>query len=1080
MNQRMKNADARRIGMVLVGAGLMAFGPVYAEEGPAGYEGHPFYRRAQAEARLLPCTPIGERVIKVDGDLGEWDLPVDSFPLHQLLDHTVPDFHQSWKAAWEGEATDGALVKLMRGPDALYIAVKVADRAVVSPAGDERLNGDVVDMYLDLRPLDGEGPRLGHVKFTEGVYQIVFAPPSSDGLSLYVKETGNAMYPDWQDGKTVPPLGPFEAAGRLFAGGYAIEVRIPLASFPHKLADDRLEQPIGFEVLIADQDASRPKGQPERMYYSCSGYSGGSDYFKSPAMLACTDPALRTALPLSRLRRNPLKTAPGGDEDEGWIVTALNEKDVPGAFTRAGETGAPAKTGSVTTYACPALGLAFHHRRVLSRLPAACPAAVGNRYMAVFPADGRKVAVDGDLKDWDGFPASALTLYQSGNLPNVVTLPGRTDSADLMLMTDGDTLYVSMRVRDDSVVIPAGDENQFAGDCVQVFLDVRPLAAEQNALSHNQYTDGVYHFLVAPPTAGGRKAAFRQGDQKVRRAGPVEVACVPQKDGYTLEMAIPAASLLDPPVPGRFRQFFGFEVVVTDVDRRGNDDAPVVHYSWSGAEEEQIVAQPAYFCGTGYVPDRLPEIRALVDASPVRVTVDVSRPLGSFSGFGGIYLRDGSLTHTGGHASQYGLGAANTLYVPEHLRYAWARINLQLFEWEWVNDNEDPKTTDLSRFKTKEGQPGYDPHDDDGPHYWNQVNQFLEMFKPLAGKDVRLVAYADSLPAWLVDGNKKNGNYIQRQLWPEYAECVGSFLLCAKEKHGIEFELFALRNARFGTVSFSQESYPEVLKCLGEYFAKHGLKTKLMLCDTDAVNDFRWYARMLHDPDLLRFIGGVGVETEGPLDAQLPTYRLWRDMAEYIDRPLIITGFGRPYVSSATYLFEEVRIWQQMMAELRPQAALIRQFIAERTGTKWMMLPGRMIEQDRARGLPALRQERIVEEREDVLTTQRFWITKHFCELTPSGSLLQSGSDHPQVLVSAFSGTQGAPPAFTIHVSNAGPARRCALGGLPPGVKGLHVVRTGSGETFKRATEVTVKDGQTEVDLPAWSLVTLTTLSSGD
>ena len=33
-----------------------------------------------------------------DGDLADWgDMREDSFPIHQLLDHTVPDFHQSWK-----------------------------------------------------------------------------------------------------------------------------------------------------------------------------------------------------------------------------------------------------------------------------------------------------------------------------------------------------------------------------------------------------------------------------------------------------------------------------------------------------------------------------------------------------------------------------------------------------------------------------------------------------------------------------------------------------------------------------------------------------------------------------------------------------------------------------------------------------------------------------------------------------------------------------------------------------------------------------------------------------------------------
>ena len=50
------------------------------------------------------------------------------------------------------------------------------------------------------------------------------------------------------------------------------------------------------------------------------------------------------------------------------------------------------------------------------------------------------------------------------------------------------------------------------------------------------------------------------------------------------------------------------------------------------------------------------------------------------------------------------------------------------------------------------------------------------------------------------------------------------------------------------------------------------------------------------------------------------------------------------------------------------------------------------------------------------------------------------------------------------------------VSGLPSAVKRLRVVRSGSGEGFHDAGTVTVIKGETALDLPGWSLVSLTTM----
>ncbi len=1033
------------------------------------YQALPFYRRATSEARLLPCQALGERAIRVDGDLSEWDMTSDSFPIHQLLDHTVPGFHQSWKRAWERNATDAALIKLLHSKDALFIAVKVADSSVVSPPDEgKRLHGDVVDIYLDLRPAAGRGPLMGHVKYTEGIYQLVFAPPSPEGRPIHILQPENEMFTGWRAGQKVPRLGSFEANASLFKGGYSIEIRLPLASFPHKPASDRLTRPFGLEVMIADKDTGRPKGQPDRMYYSCSGYSGGGNYFKSPSTIACSDPELRTSLPLSRLRNNPLKNAPGGDECEGWIVTALNEQNVDGAFVQASRDVkgfVPSETQDenrpLTTYPCPALGIAFHHRHVLSRLPAWSPSTVGNRYLGVFPAGGQKIRVDGNLDDWDDFEKTAAVIHEYGCMPWCAGIEGRNDNASIKLMTANDTLYLAVEVEDDSVFIPAQEDRAFAGDRLQVFLDVRDPDDPENPLSHGKYGGGIHRFTVAPPAKAKQKAT----------AWPLDTRCVRTGKGYVLEMAIPLAGAQKK--SGRFQKPFGFELLVSDVDLNADGEfLPRIHYAWGPGTEKELLQNPGFFNCADYLPNRLPEIRASVDTTQARITVDVEKELQPFTGFGGNYFRDGALVYTGGRASRFALSAPTTRFVSQRLNKRWVRANLYLFSWEWENDNEDPGKTDLSRFKSTRGQPDHDPHKDSGPHFKKQVDSYLKLLGQFVDKSTRLCAYVDNWPQWLFP-DKKQGGMIPRDLWPEMAECLSSYMLYARSEHKIEFTCFAFRRARWGHPRFADEEYSDVIKFLGQYFEKQGLKTKLLLCDTDSVNNFRWYARMANDPELLKYIAGLGLETSGPLAPQMANYRLWSDLARHMNVPLMITAFGRPYTSAPTYLFEEVRIWQQMLSELRPGAAMIRQFVSEKSN-KWLMVHGQEFVKDRY-GIPEVKISFFSDAAEGVLPTQRFWITKQFCDLTPAGNALQTSSDHPQVLVSGFSGKQGFRKVYTIHVANIGAARKAELIGLPR-IKEMHIVRTTGGEGARHADDVKVKSGRIELDLPAWSLVTLTTM----
>ena len=1059
-----------------------------------GYEAHPFYRRARAEARLVPIRPLGDREITIDGELADWgDMREDSFAIHQLLDHTLPDFHQCWKRAWEDTEIDAALIKLIRGPDALFIAIQVADGAVLSPADeDKHFNADVVDMYLDLRPLSGDGPTLGEVKYTEGIYQLVFAPPC-EGRPLQFLQPESPLYTDWEAGAVAGRMGQMDMAGAASKDGYVVELRIPLSSLPDKIAKDRLTRPFGFEVMIADKDDKRPKGQPARMYYSCSGYSGGSSYYKSAYGLACTDPSLAAPTLLSRLRPNALKTAPGGGECEGWVATALEGEELKQAYAAACTAVQGASQGKLeeypfTTYACPALGLNFHHRRVLSRLPAWAPAEVGNRYHAVHPLAKQKPHIDGKLDDWADFDATATRIYQYGHQPYCVGIEDRRDVARHKLMTDGDTLYIAIRVKDDSVMNPVGWRHIQGGDCVFLYMDVRSPHAKKSPMSNSRYEGDVHRFCMVPPMEEliHWRAHIATGEMALDEVTDVDYASVRTGDGYVIELAVPLSAVQAEPAAGRFKQPFGFELYYADIDKRGEDGlAPMIYYSWGGSQEQLIKKTPNQFALADYLPNRLPEVRQLVDRSAVAVAVRPGRRLQEFSGFGGNYERDKSFLPDGSTKSSFCLDTANTLYTARNMKHKWARANLHLFAWEWVNDNDDPNTTDYTdRFRSRWGDPDV-PFDKqrEGLVYQGHVDRYLHIMKKWLPEGTRLIAWADNFPAWLMEGSS-----IKKGMEAEFVECVTSYMVYARKK-GVEFDLFAFKNAYKGYPGFSEEAYPKMLKALGMRFEKSGLKTKLMFCDAQHSYILRNYAKLANDMGLRKVLGGVGFEFAGPLDAQMPAYRLWSDLAEHMGLPFIATAYGRSYCTSPTYLFEEVRIQQQLVRELKVSAALLSNFIANTRSLKDNLTfarnvfpapdharahPGWQYHSRYRKGVPILDLATWTYEEDEVLTGLRYQFVRQFCELTPEGHVFETESDHPHVMVSGFSGRG---KELTLHISNAGAARMADIDGLPAGIKSLNVVRSGSGEGYHSAGAVRPSRGKATIELPAWSLVSLTTLA---
>jgi hypothetical protein len=202
------------------------------------------------------------------------------------------------------------------------------------------------------------------------------------------------------------------------------------------------------------------------------------------------------------------------------------------------------------------------------------------------------------------------------------------------------------------------------------------------------------------------------------------------------------------------------------------------------------------------------------------------------------------------------------------------------------------------------------------------------------------------------------------------------------------------------------------------------------------------------DPEAFPFLGAVGFHSWG--GATPEQYAVWGDVAEWLQLPLLVTEMGvdpSAYYTSAydsfQYGLREARMAQELLMYARPQGAQFWQFTDDYALAR-MARDG------------------------TVQATVRFWLMKHFTDLTPPASdALAAASDEPDVLVTAFRNQAN----YAVHILNLGAAREAVIGKLPDA--DWQVVQTTEAAQFQPAPVAHSEAGTLQVRLPARSLVTL-------
>jgi O-glycosyl hydrolase len=429
------------------------------------------------------------------------------------------------------------------------------------------------------------------------------------------------------------------------------------------------------------------------------------------------------------------------------------------------------------------------------------------------------------------------------------------------------------------------------------------------------------------------------------------------------------------------------------------------------------------------------------DHSPAHLTVSPNKARYHLDGFGGDYC--------------FNIESPVTQYTLDNLHIACARTEMRL--WEWEPENHDASADAINwPYLESQDKPGSDLH-----------RQFL-LAKQIQNKGVPYVISVWHLPEWLYadpgKGPSAGHRTVPPEKWPELLECIGSYLLYARRKYGVEPNYFSFNEPNYGVeVYLSPEDHRDAIKRIGAYLQKLGLKTKMALGDVTGPPGptFDYVLPAANDPDAMKYVGALTFHSWGGGSAQ--DYEQWGNLAQRLHVPLFVTELGVDSGAWRTHAFDtyhyamdEVRMYQDILLYARPQGTMQWEFTSDY---------GIVNAQNGPDGKTVF------------VPNVRFYFVKQFCNLTPQNAeALATTSDNSKVLFTAFAGTEAGKRVYTCHIGNFGASRTATLRGLPAGVTRLRAVCTSETESFKELAPVSVKDGKAEVALPEECLLTLTTM----
>ncbi|RFS20702.1 hypothetical protein DVR12_19280 [Chitinophaga silvatica] len=460
------------------------------------------------------------------------------------------------------------------------------------------------------------------------------------------------------------------------------------------------------------------------------------------------------------------------------------------------------------------------------------------------------------------------------------------------------------------------------------------------------------------------------------------------------------------------------------------ENGAVLH---AGKHELLISIHTGDFEGNDSVSSRFTfGVTGKVDTSPVELNVSQASKGNVFDGFGGNFRLQNSKTDP--QVIQYCL---------ENMRVAWGRVEMPWRFWQ-------PAITDQPLRKTKE-------------ELHPSVKAAMEMAQTLHEKGMPIVLSAWSAPAWAVIGEPKFspgpdgvwGNPLNNEHTSEIYKSIADYVEYLKKEYNVTVDYFSFNESDLGiNIRQTAAEHAALIKGLGAYFEKRGLKTKLLLGDNSDATTYSFINAAINDPATHPYIGAVSFHSWRGWEQS--TLEKWAAAAKKISKPLIVgegsidaQAWGYPAIfEEPTYALEEINLYIRLLNICKPASILQWQLTAD-----YSPLAGGGVFGDQRPLQP----------------TQRFWNLKQLAS-TPAGlRALAATSSKSAVTIAALANEN----KVVVHLVNNGATRKAVLKGLPANTKSLKVLVTSQGKHMEELTSIPVRNGKVELSLAARTFTTL-------
>jgi len=435
------------------------------------------------------------------------------------------------------------------------------------------------------------------------------------------------------------------------------------------------------------------------------------------------------------------------------------------------------------------------------------------------------------------------------------------------------------------------------------------------------------------------------------------------------------------------------------------------------------------------------KISGPIDNSPVALEVNTSVEGRVFDGFGGNFRLQNPRTDP--QVIDYSLA---------NLRVAWSRIEMP---WRFWQPQKEGKPIDSA--KNGKLHPA--------------VQHAMEMAQRLSKMNIPIILSAWSAPAWAVVGTPKFspgpdgvwGNPLDTNSMNEIYQSIGDYVSYLKDQYSVEISLFSFNESDLGiNIRQTGEEHAALIRGLGAYFVKRGLKTKMLLGDNSDATTYTFIDPALNDPSTHPFIGAVSFHSWRGWDTG--TLQKWREAAEKLNLPLLVAegsidaqAWGYPAIfEEPTYALQEINLYTRLLAICQPLSILQWQLTAD-----YSVLSGGGI---------------FGNTKDSLHPTQRFWNLKQLSSTPKDLKSMKAGSDKATVTIAALG--DKARNVYAIHLVNNGPSRKAVLKGLPTTLKSMRIFITDQKRSMKEAKAVPVVNGKASFILEGGTYTSL--IAGGD